>query len=459
MRAPATLEDGVARSILRMSAPMVVGLLAIGSVGLVDAFFIGRLGTRALAAFGFAIPVVAFVGNLLLGFGVGITSAMARAIGAGQAERGRAMVVHAALLGVPLVGGLTTAGLFGSRWLVARLGAPPELQADATAYLGIWFAGLVLHGIVILGTAALRATGETRSSAVAMLTAALANLGLAPLLILGVGPFPRWELRGAAAAAVLSFGLAAALTTATILRRRLLRNASLAGARASVRSILAVAVPAMATYSLAPAGLAALTSLVAGFGAASVAAYSVATRIEYVVGVVPLAVAGGLSPLVGYGWGAGRRDLIRDALLQAGGFVVAWGLVNWLLLATVAPRIAAAFVGESEAAGVAVLALRLLPGAFAAAGLVVVVGAAFNAIGEAKVGALLGLLRSIGFPIPLAALGAASIGIAGLFAGVALGSVGAVAVAVLLAQRRFFAQDGASAGANEEAAIGGADVG
>jgi Na+-driven multidrug efflux pump len=174
-------------------------LVALGVVALVagaDSYFVGKLGTGALASIGFALSVTAVITNVAMGFGVGVTAAVARARGEGNPTKVARLAVDALIMATGLAIALSVVAALGSRWLLSLLGTSPEVMPGASGYRVMWLGGFVLLTIVMVGTGILRGLGDMRASGALVLLAALVNLILDPILIFGAG----MNLRGAALA-------------------------------------------------------------------------------------------------------------------------------------------------------------------------------------------------------------------------------------------------------------------
>jgi Na+-driven multidrug efflux pump len=144
-RTRALLEAPITSTLLRMAAPNMVVMLAQACAGLIETYFIGRLGTDALAGMALAFPLVMLMQMLSNGaIGGGISSAIARALGAGRRADAENLVFHAVAIGLAL--GLTNLVLMivGGRWLYARMGGTGAALEAALTYSNWVFAGAAL---------------------------------------------------------------------------------------------------------------------------------------------------------------------------------------------------------------------------------------------------------------------------------------------------------------------------
>ncbi len=441
MTAARLTRGRVGRQLLRLGAPMVVGIASISAFNLADTWFVGRLGAAELAAMGFTFPVVMLVGSVSLGLGVGTTSVLSRTIGAGRTEQARRVTTDSLLFAVGIVLLLALAGSLTIDPLFRLLGADDRTLPLVRSYMRVWYVGMAFVVVPMVGNSALRATGDTRTPAAIMLAAAVLNVLLDPVLIFGLGPVPRLGLAGAAWATVAARGLTLALALWVLQARHHLLAGLPRRAAEVLRSwtaVLRVGVPAAATNTAVPITIAVLTRILAGFGPAGVAAYGAGARVLMFSMIPAIALTSGLAPFVGQNWGAGERGRVARGLRLAMGFAGAWGLACWAVLGLGAGRLAGLF--SEDPAVVTALAdfLRIGPSGLAAQGLFMAASTTFNAINRPGRAAALSLIRAPLGLVVLAWLGGRLAGIPGVFAGFAASNyvVGGVAWAWTRALRR-----------------------
>ncbi len=437
-RLPDLLAGPVGPTLVRLALPMAAGLVAVMVFNVVDTFWVGRLGAAPLAAMGFTFPVTLVLKAVTLGLGIGATAVIARAIGAGEAGRARRLTTHALILGGVVVAAISAAGLAAMDPLFSAMGATAPLRALIRSYMVPWFLGIPLLVLPMVGNAAIRATGDTRTPAAIMVLAGGMNAALDPFLIFGWGPFPALGLAGAALSSVASWAVAfvaAGWVLAARLRLLALEVPRPRELLASWRAVLAIGLPAAATNLLVPLASGILTRLVAAHGAAAVAGFGVATRVEPLAMIGIMAMASALTPFVAQNLGAGNGDRIRAALGFAGRFALAWGAASAAALGGGARAILRAFSAEPAVVGRGALYLRVVPSSHFAFAVAALAGAVFNALGRPLLAAALVALRVLALAVPLAWAGDRLLGLPGLFAGVAAANLLAGVVAWSVARR------------------------
>jgi Na+-driven multidrug efflux pump len=198
VRSRLLLEGPIFPTLLRLSAPNVLNLLAFVGVITFDGFFLGRLGTNALAGASLAFPWVMLVLQATnSGMGAGVSSAVARAIGAGRRDKADQLVFHAFLLAVALSAVFSTAMLLGGPAIFRAMGARGEMLADALAYSNVALGGAVCICVMNLLANAVRGTGNMSLPAFLLAGCVVLHIAISPALIFGWGPIPALGPAGA----------------------------------------------------------------------------------------------------------------------------------------------------------------------------------------------------------------------------------------------------------------------
>ncbi|WAG13513.1 MATE family efflux transporter [Aeromonas dhakensis] len=426
--------------LLRMTGPMILGIVAILAFNLVDTFFIGMLGTQALAAISFTFPVTFVVTSLAMGLGAGLSAVMGHALGQGKHEEAARITTDNLFLAVLLVTLIAVVGALTIHPLFRLLGASDALIALIYDYMLIWYLTVPMLVLPMVGNAAIRATGDTKTPSLVMTVAGLVNGVLDPLLIFGIGPFPEWGIRGAAIATSLSW-LMAMLVSLYILRHRegLLRwrLSPRPQLLAHWRALLHVAVPASFTNMLNPLANAVLMTIFAGLGTEVVAAYGAASRVEALLLIVMMALSSVLAPFISQNCGAGNPARAKAALQLCMRFALLFQLAVYALTWLLAPFIADLFSDHPQVVRLIVLYLHLVPIGYGFQGMVMLLASALNGVRASSISFLFNGLRLFVFLLPGAWLGAKLGGEQGIYLGILLANLAAGTLAWWYARHRF----------------------
>lgn len=415
------LEEPVGMTLIRLTVPMIFGILSMVIYNLTDTFYVGRLGREQLAALSFTFPVVLTVASLAQGIGMGAAAAVSRAIGGEDYRRVRRLAADSLVLGLLVVGLGALVGRLTIGPLFSLLGARGTVLEYTGEYMRVWYVGMVFVVVPMVGNSIIRATGDTKTPGLIMMLGALVNFIMDPLLIFGIGPFPALGIRGAAIATVCgrSFTFLTAMYV-LVVREKLLafEVPRIRELLASWREVMHVGLPNAGTRMIIPLGNGFITRVIAGYGAAAVAGYGVATRIEFFSLAALNALAAVIGPFIGQNLGAGKPERVRTGFTVSGYFSLLAGGVLFLLYLPLAGRIAAVFNADPQVTAAAALYLRIVSAAYAAQGFYLVAAAGLNVLRRPFEAAGLSLLQMFGLSVPLALLGSRVYGIPGVFAAV-----------------------------------------
>lgn len=426
MKRPDMLNDGVAQALFRLVLPMIPGTLSIVLFNLADTYFVGRLGADPLAAMSFSFPVVLISGGLAMGLGIGTSTHVSQALGRGDRNEAARLATKAHLLGFTLVVLLAVGGALAIDPLFATMGATPSILPLIRSYMLIWFAGLPFVILPMIGMNVLQATGDTKIPGIALTLSVLLNIALDPLLIFGIGPFPRMGIAGAALATVIARASSLAMIGYAVFRRERLFTLHFGSLRELLHAwgqILYVGLPAAGANILLPISMGVITRFVSAFGTDAVAGFGAATRIESFALVFTLALSMILTPFVGQNHGAGREDRVLKSHHVASGFSLLWGLMVCIVFLSAADPIARAFNNDPRVVEVTRLYLRIVAVSYGFLGVVNLTSAAFNGLKMPFHAAAVAGLRLFALLIPLAWIGRELAGLPGIFWGVAIGNV------------------------------------
>ncbi|MEA2778504.1 MAG: hypothetical protein QOK29_48 [Rhodospirillaceae bacterium] len=335
------LDAPITATLLRLAAPNVLVMVAQASVGLIETYFVGKLGTAALAGVALVFPLVMLMQMMSAGaMGGGISSAIARALGGGRRKDADALAFHA--LAIAVIFGLVfmLGVLGGGRWLYAVMGGSGPSLSAALTYSDVIFSSAILVWVFNSLASVIRGTGNMAVPAVVTCAGTAALIPLSPCLIFGWGPFPQLGVAGGAAAVVAFYALGSLALAAYLWSGRSVVRLSLRGS--SFRRILfwdVLRVGAVAALITLGTNLtiAVATGLVGRFGSAAIAGYGTGSRLEYLLVPLVFGLGGPLVAMVGTNIGAGQHDrALRTAWIGA---AIAAGLCETIgLCAAIFPK-------------------------------------------------------------------------------------------------------------------------
>jgi len=419
-------QGSVARHLVNMTVPMLLGISTMMAQSFIDTWFLGKVGDRALAAYGFGFPILMIITSVAIGLGAGTSSVVARAIGFEDQHRTRRLSTDSLLLAFLIATVMSLLGVLTIEPLFRSLGAPDDMIQMIREFMLILYIGMPFLVVGMVSTSNMRATGDTRLPGKLMIFGAILNVLLDPLFIFGLGPLPAMGLNGAAVAALLSRGVIFIVALYLMVKRMNMISfniPALAELRKSWGDILHVGLPAAGTNAIVPIGLVAITAMVAQYGHEAVAGFSVASRIESLVLVIFYAISSIIGPFVGQNLSAGKEQRIRESLRKCAIFCIASGLLIAIMLALLSGVLPGLFSNNEKVTDVTRLFLWIAPIGYGAYGVVMVMNAAFNGLGKPMPGVVVSVVRIIALYLPLAFLGERWFGIVGIFTAYTLANI------------------------------------
>ncbi len=309
-RTAALLTAPLLPLLLRLSWPNILVMVAQAATGLIETWWVSRLGTDALAGMALVFPAVMLMQMISGGaMGGGISSAIARALGAGRRDTADALVLHALLINVALGLFFSVAVLLLGPSLYRALGGSGGSLDAALRYSNVVFAGTVLLWLMNALASVIRGTGNMLVPALVTCVGVVILIPLSPCLIFGVGPFPALGVAGGGTALVLFYAAGTAVLLWYVLAGRSVVRLRMTALRWPLfRDILRVGAVAAVTSVQTNVTIGVSTALVGHwFGADGVAGYGTAARLEYLLVPLVFGLGAPLVAMVGTNIGAGQK--------------------------------------------------------------------------------------------------------------------------------------------------------
>jgi putative MATE family efflux protein len=413
------ITQGPVNTVLRkLAAPMILGILGMVAFNLADTYFVGKLGTFQIAALSFTFPVVMVVGSINMGIGIGTSAVISKAVGEKQKEKVIRLSTDSLTLGLLISLITITAGLLTIRPLFALLGADSTTMPYIQEYMSIWYLGVPFVVIPMIGNNVIRALGDTKTPSIVMLVAAGVNIVLDPLLIFGIGFFPKMGVTGAALATVIARAFTFAFALYILVKREKvisLKRVKIVDIAKSWGRILFIGLPNAIAKTIIPLGTGVITGLIAVYGAKTVAGYGIATKIEFFAISVVRALIAVIPVFVGQNFGAKNIERIKKGFLSSEKFSVLNGIVLYAVLAIFARPISQLFTSDDNVINTIVLYVRIVPLGYAFLGILQIINGTYNALHKPIKAAGVNLIQMLVIYIPLAIVTSKLFGINAIF--------------------------------------------
>ena len=314
LRAQRLLHGPVLATILLLAAPNLLMMLAQAAANFLESYYVGLLGVDALAGAALVFPVVMLMQMMSAGgIGGGVSSAIARALGAGRHEQAEALALHAFVLAIAAGLLFTIAAIVGGPLLYSAMGGQGEALKAALTYSNVIFLGATFLWVANLMASVLRGTGNMALPAIVLTLGTLVLLVTSPVLIFGVGPIRGMGIAGAGLALVLYYVLATAILLFKLVRgtgglKLCWHHRLLWAAFAHILGVGGWALINNLTTNLA---VVVATTLVSPLGTHALAGFGLGIRLEYLQIPIVFGVGSGLVAMVGMNVGAGQWQRAR----------------------------------------------------------------------------------------------------------------------------------------------------
>ncbi len=435
---PDLLNGEIRPTLVKMTFPMMLGIVSLMLFNVADSYFVSQLGTKPLAALGFTFPVSFTVISLSIGLSVGTSATIAKLIGAGDNSKARQLTTDNLLLTTLLMVLIAVTSTLVIDPLFRLLGAGDDLMPYIRDYMSIWFFGSIFYVLIMVSNSSLRASGDTKTPAMLMGFSSILNLMLDPLLIFGWGPIPALGIQGAAIASVIAWSIAAVVALVNLYVRKgllVLRIESVSVAAQHWLMVMKIGFPAALSNMMTPIAAAIMTAVVATHGPEAVAAFGVGNRLESLCLLANLALSMTLPPFVSQNYGRGQGARVRSAYYSAVKFALLWQALIYLLLLMFAGGIGSLFSDSDEVVSLISLWILVVPLGFGFQAVTFLTASSFNAVHQPMKAMRISIFRLFILYVPLGYAGNYLGGLQGMFIGFVIANVCTAAMAFMWMKR------------------------
>lgn len=430
----------VGRAITLLAIPMVLELSMHAVFGVVDLFFVARIGAPAVAAVGLTEAVLTIVFSIATGLGMGATALVARRIGERRPDEAALATGQAIIAALAVSIPISLAGLAWAGPILQLMGASREVVEVGVGYNRVMLAGNATILLLFAINSVFRGAGDALTAMRALWMANLLNMVLDPLLIFGAGPFPELGVTGAAVATNLArgAGIVYQLTVLLSSRTRIpLEARSFRVDPPLLWRLSRVSIGGVLQFLVGTASWLGLVRLIAVFGDAALAGYTISLRIIVFAILPSWGMSNAAATLVGQNLGAGQPGRAERCVWRTGFVNMVFLALLTLIFVALAEPLSRLFTSEPEVVVYAADGLRYISYGYVFYAYGMVVSQGFNGAGDTYTPTLANLACYWFLQIPLAYLLAlpAGLGAQGVFAAIAI-SESVLAVVVVLVFRR-----------------------
>ena len=436
-------EGPIGRALLLLAVPMVLEVALESVFAVVNVFWVGRLGAASVATVGLTEAMFSTIYALGLGLGIGATAMVARRIGEKNPDGAARAAVQAIAMGVLVAIPIGLLGGFFGPDLLRLMGASPDVVATGGGFTRVMFSGNFVILLLFLINAIFRGAGDAAIAMRSLWIANICNMILDPLLIFGVGPFPKLGVMGAAFATTIGRGagvlyqfhrLSSAGKRFTIHREHLRLEPRVLG------TLLRLSGTGIFQILIGTTSWVGLVRVISSFGSQALAGYTVGIRIILFALLPSWGMANAAATMVGQALGARKPERAEAAVWRAGAYNICFLGGVGVLFVILAPALISVFTRDPAVAGYGVDCLRIVSAGFLFYAYGMVLTSSFNGAGDTWTPTLLNLCCFWLWEIPLAWVLAkrAGLGPRGVFVAITVAfSTLAVASAALFRRGRW----------------------
>lgn len=375
----------LSRHLLKTTSFMLVSMVFQTLYVLVDLFWVGRLGTDAVAAVGVSANFSFLVLAISQMLGVGTTTVVSHAAGRKQQDQAIHLFNQSQVLSMVAGAVFLAVAMYYRTAYAAALSADASMQRQTEEYL-LWFIpAMALQFAMVAMGAALRGVGNFKPGMYVQTGTVIINIVLAPFLIFGWGPFPAYGVAGAALSTFVAIAIGVVWLSGYFIDRAAYLRFRFSDWRPEFgawKRLLKIGLPAGTEFALMGVYMVVVYAITRPFGAAAQAGFGVGLRVIQSAFLPIVALGFAVAPVAGQNFGAGKgarvRAAFKDAAAMVGSYAVMAGLGTYLG----AESIMALFSSDPEVIHVGVDYLHVVSLNFVASGITFVSASMFQAMGN-----------------------------------------------------------------------------
>jgi len=395
----------IGRALGLLAIPMMLEMAMESIFAVVDIAFVSALGTDAIAAVGITEALITVLYAVAIGLGMGVTAMVSRRIGAGNTTDAARVTGQAIWVGAILSIIIGTSGYIYASDLLRMMGASDSVIAQGKGFTAVLLGGSASILYLFLLNAAFRGAGDAPVALRSLTLANALNIVLDPCLIFGLGPFPELGVTGAAVATTIGRGIGVLYLLYYLFaaRGRLrFQAAHLALSASLIARLIRISIGGVGQFLIATASWIAIMRIVALYGSAPIAAYTIALRIIEFALLPAWGLGNAAATLVGQNLGAGKPGRAVQSVWRAAKYNVIFMSVLGIFLIIFAQAIVGWFSDEPEIRRYGTSCLRILGVGYPAYAVGMIVIQALNGAGDTRTPSFLNFICFWIIQIPLA---------------------------------------------------------
>lgn len=425
--------------IFSMSFPAMLSMLVQALYNVVDSYFVAKISENALTAVSLVFPVQALQIALAVGTGVGLNSLISRRLGENCRKEADSAATHGILLGVLNWVVFAVLGVLLSHPFLSLFTGVDEIIAMGTQYMSIVCTVSIGAFVEINIEKILQATGNMIYPMFGQLIGAVANIILDPIFIFGLAGAPKMGVAGAAVATVLGQILSMCFSLFIVFTKDHEVKIDFRGFRPDpgvIRNIYSVGFPAIVMQAIGSVMVVGMNAILIAFTSTAVAVFGIYFKLESFVFMPVFGLTQGLMPIIGYNFGARKRERLLKAVQVGGVAALCIMGAGTVLFWTATEPLLAIFEASPKMLEIGVPALRIISVCFLPAALGILFSTVFQAVGHGVSSLIVSALRQLVVLLPCAFL-LARAGLEAVWYALPIAEFAALAVSVVIFLRLY----------------------
>lgn len=395
----------IPKLLISMSLPMMVSMLVQAAYNIVDSMFVSKLCEDALTAVSMAFPIQNLMIAVSVGTGVGINALLSRNLGEKRFEDANLAAKNGIFLGIISALIFTLAGTLGARLFFASQTKNEIILNYGVQYMTVICIGAFAIFLQVTFERLLQSTGMTIYNMYTQTLGAVINIILDPLLIFGIGPFPRLEVLGAAIATVIGQFLAVLLSLYFNIRKNREININMRGFRPDKKVILniyKIGLPSIVMQAIGSVMVFGMNKILTPFSSTATAVYGVYFKLQSFIFMPVFGLTNGMIPIIAYNYGARDKKRIIQTMKLSIIYAVVIMLIGLIVFHLFTPQLLSIFDASENMMSIGVPALRIISLSFSFAGFSIVCSSVFQALGNGMYSLIMSAGRQLAVILPVA---------------------------------------------------------
>ncbi len=405
-------EKPILPLLLSMALPMVISMFVNSLYNIIDSIFVAKISEDAMNALSLVYPVQNLINSVAVGFGVGINAVIAMCLGAGKAKEANKAATQ----------GLFLNTIHGIIFTIVGLMIMPSFLAMFTKDQTVIKMGLQYSTIALMFSTIImvsisfekifQAVGNMVTTMIALMTGCIVNIVLDPLLIFGIGFFPKLGIQGAALATGIGQSSTLIIYLFVYLFRPIhvkIRKDCLKPEAACIKRLYTIGIPATLNMALPSFLVSALNAILASFSQTYVVVLGVYYKLQTFLYLTANGMIQGMRPIMSYNYGAKEPARVRKIYLMT------FEIVVTVICFTIPQTLMSMFTNNPETLTEGTIALRIICAGFVASSVSVVSAGAFEALGKGIQSFMISFLRYVVVIIPAAFILSKTVGVHGVW--------------------------------------------